>query len=116
MWMAVAMLLPNMLPENSLTDSRLNEDIHELNTEIVRLAYFLNIDIEDAAVLDQFLSTNLPDDHEHFHKLATLKGLILLRGHIHELRAEHGVPDGCSPLQEHVYEQLNHGHHPVKEI
>lgn len=104
-----------MLPENELVDSDLDEDIHELNTEIVRLAYFLNINIEDPVALDQFLSTNLPDDHEHFHKLATLKGLILLRGHIHELRAEHGVPDGCSPLQEHVFEQLNHTHHSTKE-
>lgn len=104
-----------MLPENALVDSDLDKDIHELNTEIVRLAYFLNIDIEDPVVLDQFLSTNLPDDHEHFHKLATLKGLILLRGHIHELRAEHGVPDECSPLEEHVYEQLNHAHRPTNE-
>ena len=104
-----------MLPENALTDSALNEDIHELNTEIVRLAYFLKIDIEDPIALDQFLSTNLPEDHEHFHKLATLKGLILLRGHIHELRAEHGVPDGCSPLEEQVFEQLNLGHHHAKE-
>lgn len=104
-----------MLPENALIDSDLNEDIHELNTEIVRLAYILNIDIEDPLVLDQFLSTNLPDDHEHFHKLATLKGLILLRGHIHELRAEHGVPDECSPLQEPVFERLHLGNHVVKE-
>lgn len=97
-----------MLPENSLTDNHLNADIHELNTEIVRLAYFLNIDIDDPAVLDQFLSTNLPNDHEHFHKLATLKGLIMLRGHVHELRSEHGIPDVCSPLQEHVFDQLHH--------
>ncbi len=63
-----------MLPENALTDNHLSDDIHELNTEIVRLAY-LNIDIDDPIALHQFLSTNLPDDHEHFHKLATLKGL-----------------------------------------
>ena len=81
-----------MLPENALEDLRLNEDIHELNKEIVRLAYFLNVDIENPKVVDDLLSTNLPNDHEHFHKLATLKGLILLRGHIHQLRAEHGVP------------------------
>lgn len=97
-----------MLPENALTDNHLSADIHELNTEIVRLAYILDIDIEDPKVLDQFLSANLPDDHEHFHKLATLKGLILLRGHVHELRAEHGVADVCSPLQEPVFEQLHH--------
>lgn len=87
-----------MLPENALTDNHLSADIYELNTEIVRLAYILDIDIEDPKVLDQFLSANLPDDHEHFYKLATLKGLILLRGHVHELRAEHGVADVCSPL------------------
>jgi hypothetical protein len=97
-----------MLPENALTDNHLSADIHELNTEIVRLAYILNIDIKDPEALDQFLSTNLPDDHEHFHKLATLKGLILLRGHVHELRAEHGVADVCSPLDEQIFERLHH--------
>lgn len=97
-----------MLPENALTDNHLSSDIHELNTEIVRLAYILNIDIDNPIALDQFLSANLPDDHEHFHKLATLKGLILLRGHVHELRAEHGIADVCSPLEEHIYEQLHH--------
>lgn len=97
-----------MLPENALTDNHLSADIHELNTEIVRLAYILNIDIDDPVALDQFLSTNLPDDHEHFHKLATLKGLILLRGHVHELRVEHGVADVCSPLDEQIFERLHH--------
>ncbi len=105
-----------MLPENALTDNHLSDDIHELNTEIVRLAYILNIDIDDPIALHRFLSTNLPDDHEHFHKLATLKGLILLRGHVHELRAEHGVTDVCSPLDEHIFEQLHHDHsHAHKE-
>lgn len=104
-----------MLPENALEDLRLNEDIHELNVEIVRLAYFLNIDIEKPEVVDDLLSTNLPNDHEHFHKLATLKGLILLRGHIHQLRAEHGVPDGKSPLEEDIFQRLNLGHHQVEE-
>lgn len=99
-----------MLPENALTDLRLNEDIHELNVEIVRLAYFLNIDLENPSEVDHLLSTNLPDDHEHFHKLATLKGLILLRGHIHGLRAEHGVPDGKSPLDENIFQQLHIDH------
>lgn len=99
-----------MLPENSLTDLHLNEDIHELNIEIVRLAYFLNIDLENESEVDRLLSNNLPDDHEHFHKLATLKGLILLRGHIHALRAEHGVPDGKSPLDENVFQQLHLSH------
>ena len=102
-----------MLPENALTDSHLDGDIHDLNTEIVRLAYFLNIDIDNPVELDRFLSTNLPDDHEHFYKLATLKGLIMLRGHVHALRSEHGVPDICSPLDEQVFEQLNH-HAPEK--
>jgi|GEM_PF-933657 hypothetical protein len=105
-----------MLPENALEDLRLNEDIHELNKEIVRLAYFLNVDIENPKVVDDLLSTNLPNDHEHFHKLATLKGLILLRGHIHQLRAEHGVPDGNSPLEEEIFQRLNLGHHQGEEV
>ena len=96
-----------MMPENALTDLRLNEDIHELNVEIVRLAYFLNINLENKAEVDHLLSTNLPNDHEHFHKLATLKGLIMLRGHIHALRYEHGVPDGKSPLEENIFQQLH---------
>ena len=99
-----------MLPENALTDLRLNEDIHELNIEIVRLAYFLKIDLENETEVDNLLSTNLPNDHEHFYKLATLKGLLLLRGHIHELRAEHGVPDGKSPLDEGIFQQLHLDH------
>ena len=99
-----------MLPQNTLTDLRLSEDIHELNIEIIRLAYFLNIDLEDESVVDHLLSTNLSDDHEHFHKLATLKGLIILRGHIHALRAEHGLPDGKSPLDEAVFQQLHLSH------
>lgn len=104
-----------MLPENALTDNHLTADIHELNTEIVRLAYILNINIDDPIALDQFLSANLPDDHEHFHKLATLKGLILLRGHVHELRVEHGVTDACSPLQEHIYKKLHHDSHKQED-
>lgn len=100
-----------MLPENALTDSHLNEDIHELNTEIVRLAYILNIDITNPVELDRFLSSNLPDEHEHYHRLATLKGLILLRGHIHALRLEHGVPDACSPLEESIFEKRNTSQH-----
>jgi len=104
-----------MLPENALTDLRLNEDIHELNIEIIRLAYFLKIDLENKSVVDHLLSTNLPDDHEHFHKLATLKGLILLRGHIHALRSEHGVPDGKSPLEENIFHQLHISHEILKK-
>ena len=104
-----------MLPESALEDIRLNEDIHELNKEIVRLAYFLNVDLERVDVVDELLEKNLPDDHENFYKLATLKGLILLRGHIHQLRAEHGVPDGKSPLEEEIFQRLNLGHHHAEE-
>ena len=99
-----------MLPENALTDLDLNEDIHELNIEIIRLAYFLKIDLSNRSEVDHLLSTNLPDDHSHFHKLATLKGLLFLRGHIHALRQEHGVPDGKSPLAESVFQQLHISH------
>lgn len=105
-----------MLPENALTDLRLDEDIHELNIEIIRLAYFLKIDLQNSAEVDHLLSTNLPNDHEHFHKLATLKGLILLRGHIHALRHEHGIPDGKSPLDESIFQQLHLEHSGSKEL
>lgn len=95
------------LPESSLTDLRVDEDIHELNTEIVRLAYFLNVDISDEAAVESLVTRDLPDDHEHFYKLATLKGLIMLRDHIHQLRAEHGVPDARGPLEEAIFQRLN---------
>ena len=100
-----------MLPENALEDARLDDDIHQLNMEIVRLAYFLNVDIKQTAVVERLLASNLPNDHEHFYKLATLKGLILLRGHIHQLRQEHGVLDGKSPLEEEIFQRLNLGHY-----
>ena len=100
-----------MLPENALEDARLDDDIHQLNMEIVRLAYFLNVDIKQTAVVERLLASNLPNDHEHFYKLATLKGLILQRGHIHQLRQEHGVPDGKSPLEEDIFQRLNLGHY-----
>jgi len=99
-----------MLPENSLEDARLDDYIHQLNMEIVRLAYFLNVDINKEVEVERLLASNLPNDHEHFYKLATLKGLILLRGHIHQLRKEHGVPDGKSPLEEEIFKRLNLGH------
>jgi len=100
-----------MLPQTSLEDARLDDDIHQLNVEIVRLAYFLNVDIKQTAVVERLLASNLPNDHEHFYKLATLKGLILLRGHIHQLRREHGVPDGKSPLEEEIFQRLNLGNY-----
>ena len=100
-----------MLPQTSLEDATLDDDIHQLNVEIVRLAYFLNIDIKNEAVVERLLENNLPNDHEHFYKLATLKGLILLRGHIHQLRQEHGVPDGKSPLEEEIFQRLNLGNY-----
>lgn len=101
-----------MLPQSSLEDLRLDDDIHQLNQEIIRLAYFLDVDINEPAEVEDLLSHQLPDDHQHFHKLATLKGLIMLRGHIHQLRKEHGVPDGKSPLEEEIFKRLNLGHHP----
>jgi len=100
-----------MLPQTSLEDARLDDDIHQLNVEIVRLAYFLNVDIKNESAVERLLENNLPNDHEHFYKLATLKGLILLRGHIHQLRREHGVPDGKSPLEEEIFQRLNLGNY-----
>jgi len=99
-----------MLPVTALTDLHLNEDIHQLNIEIVRLAYLLNIDLANNSAVGHLLETPLPDDHIHFHKLATLKGLLLLRGHIHALREEHGVPDGKSPLDEEIFHRLHLSH------
>ncbi len=105
-----------MLPESSLDNLQIDDDIHQLNQEIVRLAYFLDIDINQSSEIENLLKQPIADGHDHFHKLATLKGLILLRSHIHQLRAEYGIADGKSPLEEEIFRRLNLGHNQLHGI
>jgi len=55
------------------------------------------------ALFDQQLGPN----HDHFHKLEILKGLILLRGHMRIERKESGLEDGLSPTEEPTYKILH---------
>jgi len=82
-------------------------DLHEVNKEIVRLAFLLDIDLTNSAIIRNLLDKELPNDHEHFYKLETLKGLILLRGHMRKERQEAGLEDGSSPVDEPTYKTLH---------
>ncbi len=84
-----------------------DDDLHEVNKEIVRLAFLLNIDLTNPIAIKCLLDKTLPDDHEHFYKLETLKGLILLRGHMRQDRQESGLADGISPTEEDVFKLLH---------
>ena len=84
-----------------------DSDLHEVNKEIVRLAFLLNIDLTNPIIIKNLLDKELPNDHEHFYKLETLKGLILLRGHMRQERLESGLIDGSSPIDEPTYKKLH---------
>ena len=86
-----------------ISENQFDLDLHEVNKAIVRLAYVLDFDITNPADVERLLNTDLPIDHQHFHKIETLKGLILLRGHIRQERIENGLPDGISPTEEPIY-------------
>lgn len=83
-----------------------DQDLHEVNKEIIRLGYVLHIDISDPQVIHHLIDVPPPPDHEHFHKLETLRGLIMLRGHMRQERTESGISDGISPTSEPIYELL----------
>lgn len=87
-----------------------DNDLHAVNKEIVRLAFLLNVDLTDPAAIKLLLDKDLPNDHEHFYKLETLKGLILLRGHMRLERQESGLSDGNSPAEEEVFKALQKYH------
>ena len=87
-------------------ESFFDHDLHEVNKEIVRLGYLLHVDISDPVIINQILNTTPPPDHEHFHKFETLRGLIFLRGHIRQERADSGISDGIEPTREPIYELL----------
>jgi hypothetical protein len=87
-------------------ESFFDHDLHEVNKEIIRLGYLLNVDIADPIVISHLLNTPPPVDHEHFHKFETLRGLIFLRGRIRQERADSGISDGIEPTREPIYQLL----------
>lgn len=80
--------------------------VHELNQEIVRLAYALNLDLSNHAFLHEFLLANIDRSHDHFHKRETLKGLIMLRGKICTQLKEAGIEPLPGPIDESIYSLL----------
>jgi hypothetical protein len=94
----------------SLEIPRLNDEfeetVHQLNKEIVRLAFAVNLDLSSHAFLHEFLAKEIDRDHDHFHKRETLKGLIVLRGQMSLKMAEAGYKDLPSPVHESIYQLL----------
>ena len=80
--------------------------IHELNKEIVRLAFALNLDLSDHTALHDFLISNIDREHDHFHKHETLKGLIVLRGQICVQIRDAGMEPLAGPIDESIYQLL----------
>jgi hypothetical protein len=80
--------------------------VHELNQEIVRLAYALELDLSNPAFLHQFLSSDINPENDRFHKYETLKGLIMLRGQICGEVQEAGIDPLPGPTDESIYQAL----------
>ena len=80
--------------------------IHELNREIVRLAFALNLDLSNHAYLHEFLTADIDRAHDHFHKRETLKGLIVLRGQICMRVRDSGMEPLPGPIDESIYKLL----------
>lgn len=87
-------------------DSEFETVVHQLNQEIARLAFALNLDLSNHLFLHQFLQQEIDREHDHFHKRETLKGLIILRGKISMELTEAGQQDLQSPVHESVYQLL----------
>ena len=87
-------------------ENELTAVVHQLNQEIDRLAFALNLDLSNHAFLHQFLFQEIDREHDHFHKRETLKGLIILRGKISVDLTESGQQDLPSPVHESIYQLL----------
>ncbi|MEY2993398.1 MAG: hypothetical protein RL357_333 [Pseudomonadota bacterium] len=84
----------------------LQHDVHAVNQEIDRLAFVMRIDLEDELQVHRLLYGPLsPEAHPGEH-LDLLRGLLLLRGKIRQRRLNAGLPDGPSPIAEHIYPLL----------
>lgn len=89
-----------------LQENEYEKTIHELNQEIVRLAFALNLDLSNHAFLHQFLMADIDRDHDQFHKRETLKGLIMLRGQICSELKDAGIEALPGPIDESIYSAL----------
>ena len=87
-------------------DNEFETVVHQLNQEIDRLAFALNLDLSNHLFLHQFLQQEIDREHDHFHKRETLKGLIVLRGKISMELTESGQQDFSSPVHESIYNLL----------
>ncbi|QWD63709.1 hypothetical protein [Polynucleobacter sp. MWH-UH2A] len=93
--------------DNPYLDNELETVVHQLNQEIIRLAFALKLDLSNHVFLHQFLLQEIDREHDHFHKRETLKGLIILRGKISIDLAESGQQDLPSPVHESIYQLLH---------
>ena len=87
-------------------DNEFETVVHQLNQEIDRLAFALKLDLSNHTFLHQFLIQEIDQEHDHFHKRETLKGLITLRGKISIEMTASGQPDLPSPVDEAIYQFL----------
>lgn len=77
-----------------------DNDLHALNKEILHLASVLQIDLNNQTEVVRVLEYTPVHGTPHFHALTTLRGLLLLRGHMREQYIESGNADGPSPLED----------------
>ncbi len=83
--------------------SRLIEDAHNLNREILRLATALDVDLLNPATLEHLINTPHPSCDEKFRKCETLRGLIILRGQVALELRQADYPDPINPVHEKIY-------------
>lgn len=92
-------------PPTPVGMDELQHDVHAVNQEIDRLAFALRVDLEDSAQIHHILNGPLTTEHRGEH-LDLLRGLLMLRGRIRQRRLSAGLPDGPSPIAEHIYPLL----------
>ena len=84
----------------------LESDLHAVNQEIDRIAFILRVDLRDSAHIHSIITGAFPVQSHHGEHLELLRGLLFLRGRIRQNRLAAGLPDGPSPLAEHIYPLL----------
>jgi hypothetical protein len=97
---------PLHTPPTPVALDSLESDLHAVNQEIDRVAYVLHVDLRDSAHVNSILQGAFPVEPHHGEHLELLRGLLFLRGKIRQNRLAAGLPDGPSPLAEHIYALL----------
>lgn len=92
-------------PPTPVGIDELQHDVHAVNREIDRLAFALRVDLEDTDQIHRILNGQFSTEHPGEH-LDLLRGLLMLRGRIRQRRLNEGLPDGPSPIAEHIYPLL----------